>query len=266
MTMRNLSKYWAMLKMQLVNSLAYPSELVWRSLAIVIFLWIFAQLWRVTFATAGTTTIGGLSLHDTLWYLMLAETIELSRPRLSHSIAETVRDGSIAYLLNKPYDFLLYQMITNLGESLFRMTLNTLFGGATVWLLVGPPPEARGWALTAIAVLGAWSINFCIGALIGLTAFLVEDVTPFEWIYQKMIFILGGMLIPLDFYPHWLQTISRALPFSYAMYGPARLFVTPDLTRFAGLLAGQVFWILILAGALVLVYQRGARRLAINGG
>lgn len=255
-----------MFKIQLVNSLAYPGELVWRSLAIVIFLWIFAQLWRVTFVSAGTPTISGLSLHDTLWYLMLAETIELGRPRISRSIAETVRDGSIAYLLNKPYDFLLYQMSTNLGESLFRMGLNLLFGGATVWLLVGPPPEARGWAPTAVTVLGAWAINFCIGALIGLAAFLVEDVTPFEWIYQKMIFILGGMLIPLDFYPNWLQTISKALPFSYAMYGPARLFVTPDLTRFTGVLAGQLLWILVLGGVLLLVYQRGARRLAINGG
>lgn len=266
MTMLNLRKYWAMLQTQLVNSLAYPAELIWRSLAIVLFLWIFTQLWRVTFANAGTATIGGLSLHDTLWYLMLAETIELSRPRLARSIAEAVRDGSIAYLLNKPYNFLLYQMSINLGESLFRMTLNALFGGATVWMLVGPPPEARGWPLTAVAVLGAWLINFCIGALIGLAAFLVEDVTPFEWILQKMIFILGGMLIPLDFYPRWLQTIARALPFSYAMYGPARLFVTPDLTRFAGLMLGQGIWILVLGGTLVLANQRGMRRLAINGG
>jgi ABC-2 type transport system permease protein len=110
--MKSWTKYWFVLKTQVVNSLAYPAELVWRSLVIVIFIWIFAQLWRITFSTAGTATIGGLTLHDTLWYLMLAETIELSRPRLSANIAAAVRDGSIAYLLNKPYNFLLYQLST----------------------------------------------------------------------------------------------------------------------------------------------------------
>jgi len=264
--MKSLRKYWAILTTQAVNSLAYPAELFWRSLVIILFMWIFGQLWRLTFAAAGTSVISGLTLHDTLWYLMLAETIELSRPRLARTIGEAVRDGSIAYLLNKPYNFLLYQLSNNLGESLFRMLLNALFGGAAVWLMVGPPPDPRGWPLAAVAVLGAWLINYCIGALLGLAAFVSEEVAPFEWIYQKMIFILGGMLIPLDFYPAWLQAIAKALPFAYAMYGPARLFVSPDLGRFASLVAGQLAWILVLGGLLVLAYGRGIRRLAINGG
>ncbi len=264
--MREARKYWAVMTIQAVNSLAYPAELVWRSLAIVLFIWIFAQLWRVTYSVAGTASIAGLTLHDTLWYLMLSEAIEISRPRLARSIAESVRDGSIAYLLNKPYNFLLYQLSTTLGESFFRLILNVAFGSAAVWLLAGPPPDPRGWPLTLIAILGAWGINFCIGALIGLSAFVAEDVAPFEWIYQKMIFILGGMLIPLDFYPQWLQAITRILPFSYAMYGPARLFVSPDLGRFASLMLGQLIWLILLGGLLAFVFARGMRRLAINGG
>jgi ABC-2 type transport system permease protein len=264
--MKAVWKYWAILTTQLVNSLAYPADLLWRGLVIILFMWIFAQLWRITFAAAGTPVISGLTLHDTLWYLMLAETIELGRPRLARTIAESVRDGSIAYQLNKPYNFLVYQLSNSLGESLIRMALNALIGGTIVWLLVGPPPDPRGWPLVLVAVLGAWLINFCIGALIGLAAFVSEEVSPYEWIYQKMIFILGGMLIPLDFYPAWLQSIAKALPFAYAMYGPARLFVTPDLGRFSSLVLGQGLWILILGGLLALAYSRGVRRLAINGG
>jgi ABC-2 type transport system permease protein len=264
--MKALNKYWAIFKIQIVNGLAYPAELVWRSLMIVLFMWIFAQLWRVTYSAAGTATIGGLTLHDTLWYLMLAESIELSRPRLSRTIADAVKDGSIAYLLNKPYNFLLYHLSTSLGESISRWLLNVIFGGAIVWILVGPPPDPRGWPLVLIAILGAWLLNFCTSAMIGLAAFVAEEVTPFEWIYQKLIFILGGMLIPLDFYPQWLQSIAKALPFAYMMYGPARLFVTPDLGRFASLLAGQLAWLVAFGGLLSLAYAHGARRLAINGG
>lgn len=50
-------------------------------------------------------------------------------------------------------------------------------------------------------------------ALIGLAAFLVEETNSFELIYQKAVFILGGMLLPLDMFPEWLQRIARLLPF-----------------------------------------------------
>ncbi len=264
--MKRLMKYWAVFSIQVVNSLAYPAELIWRSLMIVLFIWVFAQLWRVTYAVAGTASIGGLTLHDMLWYLTITETISLSRPRLVRSIAESVRDGSIAYLLNKPYNFLLYQLSVSLGDNLFSVTLNLLFGGIIAWILVGPPPDVRGWPLALAAILGAFLINFCSTALIGLAAFVVEEVTPFDWIYGKLGFILGGMFIPLDFYPQWLQAIAKALPFAYTLYGPARLFVSPDLNRFASLIAGQLAWLLVMTGLLVLAYARGTRRLAINGG
>ena len=99
--------------------------------------------------------------------------------------------------------------------------------------------------MVMIAVLLAWSIDFCLQALIGLAAFVSEDVSAYDWIYQKLLFILGGMLIPVDFFPAWLQKVAQALPFQYAMYGPARLFVEPEAGQFlqagggAGGLAGR---------------------------
>jgi hypothetical protein len=58
-----------------------------------------------------------------------------------------------------------------------------------------------GWLFAFIALLGTWVLNFCITCLIGLSAFLVEDVSPFMWIYQKFIFILGG-------FPHPARSLS----------------------------------------------------------
>lgn len=261
-----MRKYWAIFKTQLANNFAYAGNLAAGSIAIVLFLWIFAQLWRVTYRTAGATTIAGLTEHDTLWYLMLAELITLSKPRVSRTIAQAVRDGSVAYLLNKPYNFLLYQCSVGLGDSALRLVTNALAGGAVVWLQVGPPLHPQGWPLVLIAVALAWLLDFCISAMIGLAAFVAEEVYAFEWIYQKVLFILGGLLIPLDFYPAWLQTIAKATPFAYTIYGPARLFVEPTLLRFGTVLLGQLAWLAVLIGLLTLFYRQGVARLAINGG
>lgn len=264
--MKAIKKYWAIFKTSLINSLAYPGELMGRSLIMVPFMWIFFQLWKITFAAGGVESINGMTLRDTLWYLMLAETIELSKPFLVRTISDHVKDGSIAYLLNKPYDFLWYQLSNSLGETVFRGLMNACFGGLMAFWLVGPAPSAWGFLWVIPAVFGAWILNFCIATVIGLAAFVFEDVTAFAWIYQKLAFILGGLLIPLDFYPGWLQSLAKALPFSSMVYGPSKLFVAPTPELFAGTLLMQVMWIAALGLLLTLVYRRGLAYLTVNGG
>jgi len=266
--MKHILKYWSIFQITLINSLAYPGELVGRSLMIIPFMWIFYQLWKVTFNAAGADAgaISGLTLRDTLWYLMMAETIELGRPPIARTMSDNVKDGSIAYVLNKPYDFLLYQFSTAMGETIFRALLNGVFGGLTVWWLVGAPNHPIGFLIALPAILGAWVLHFSINAMIGLSAFVVEDVSAFMWIYQKLAFIFGGMLIPLNFYPQWLQTLSKFLPFSSAIYGPSRLFVTPTTEFFLSVMSLQLAWILMLVILLVVVYRRGLTQLTVNGG
>jgi len=261
-----LAKYCAIFKAEVANSLVYPGDLASRSLTIVMFMWIFSQLWRATYRAAGSDVVGGLTLRETLWYLMLAETIVLSRPRLSTRVAEAVKDGSIAYLLNKPYNFLLYQMAVGLGNSIARLAFNALAGGAFIWLTAGPPPDPRGWPLALASVAAAWLIDFCLSAAIGLAAFVTEDIAAFEWIYSKVQMILGGLLIPLDFFPAWLRSVALAMPFAYTIYGPARLFVDPSIGRFVALFGGQLAWLAVLGVAVAMLYRRGVAALCINGG
>jgi ABC-2 type transport system permease protein len=153
-----------------------------------------------------------------------------------------------------------------MGETIFRAMLNAVFGGLTVWWLVGTPNHPEGFLIALPAILGAWVLHFCINAMIGLSAFVVEDVSAFMWIYQKLAFIFGGMLIPLNFYPQWLQTLAKFLPFSSAIYGPARLFVSPTAEFFVSVMSLQLAWIFMLTILLVVVYRRGLTQLTVNGG
>jgi ABC-2 type transport system permease protein len=260
------AKYWAIFRTQLQNSFAYPLDLLGRSLSILLFMWVFVNLWRVTYGAVGEESIAGLTLRDTLWYLLMAEAVLLSKPDLSRSISEAVKDGSIAYLLNKPFNFILYQFAIGLGDSLLSFVSNAVIGSALLWWLVGPPPTLLGWPVVLLAVLLAWLLDFCISAMIGLSAFLAEEVSAFRWIYQKLVFILGGLLIPIDFFPEWLQRISFSLPFAWTVYGPARLFVDPTWERFVNVVAAQAIWLLVLGGLLILFYRWAVTRLTINGG
>ena len=133
--------------------------------------------------------------------------------------------------------------------------------GKLVDITISDPPLEE-----VIAVLGTWALNFLVNGMIGLSAFVAEEVAPFEWIYQKLAFIFGGLLIPLDFYPQWLQKIAFALPFPAMTYGPSRLFVTPEAGLFVSVLGQQAIWILVLGFLLVFAYRRGLAYLTVNGG
>ncbi len=259
-------KYWAVFRTQLVNSLAYPIDLLGRSLAIVLFMWIFMNLWRVTYGATGASSIAGLTLADTMWYLMMAEAVMLSKRDLSETISEQVKDGSVAYLLNKPFNFIVYHFAAGLGHSILSFGGNLLIGSGIVWLMVGPPPGITGWLFAGAAVALSWLLDFCFSALIGLSAFVVEETNAFRWIYQKFLLLLGGVLIPLDFFPGWLQTISLNLPFAWIIYGPARLFVDPSLARLGQVLLQQGIWLAIFGGIVWVTYRRAVARLVINGG
>ena len=259
-------KYWAVFRTQLLNSLAYPIDLLGRSLLIVLFMWIFMNLWRVTYGATGESSIAGLTLADTMWYLMMAEAVMLSKHDLSETFSEQVKDGSVAYLLNKPFNFILYHFAAGLGDSLLAFAGNLLIGSAVVWLMVGPPPGIAGWIFAGAAVVLSWLLDFCFSALIGLSAFVVEETNAFRWIYQKFLLLLGGVLIPLDFIPTWLQTISLNLPFAWIIYGPARLFVEPSLTRLGHVFLQQCIWLAVVGGIVWVIYRRAVARLVINGG
>lgn len=263
---RAAGKYWAVFRTQLLNSFAYPMDVLGRSVTIVLFMWVFVNLWRVTYGAVGTQSIAGLTLRDTMWYLMMAEAVMLSKRDLSETISEQVKDGSVAYLLNKPFNFILYHFAAGLGDSVLAFLGNILIGGAVVWLMVGPPPPLLGWGFAGLAVVMAWLLDFCFSALIGLSAFVVEESSAFRWIYQKFLLVLGGLLIPLDFFPEWLQRVSLSLPFAWIVFGPARLFVDPSLSRLAEVLLRQFLWLGIVGAVVWLIYRWAVGRLVINGG
>jgi len=161
----------------------------------------------------------------------------------------------------------LYHWSYGLGDTLLRLVINFTAGAILVTVLVGPMPLKPIYVLPLLAsIMLAMALNFCIQGMIGLCAFITEDVQSIQIIYQKFLFILGGMMIPLDFFPGWLKDVSLLLPFSTMMYAPARLFVQFDWTRWFSVVTMQMVWLGVFGLALWALFRVGLRRVSINGG
>jgi ABC-2 type transport system permease protein len=249
------------------TNLAYLAEAATRVIFLGVILYIFLQLWRVTYAETKAEQLDGLSLRQMLWYLAMTEAIVLSTPRVAYEVDQDVRTGSLTIQLTRPLSYPLYRMWVSLGERAVRFLLTTLVGSLIAWLFVGPISfNPAGLAIFALALPLAFVLDFLGNFLIGLGAFWLEDTSGLTIIYSRLTMILGGMLIPIGLFPDALQPILRFLPFASILGGPARLFVDPDWASFGDLVVKQGSFLLLFALGVFFVYRAATKRIYANGG
>src|SRR5690606_30324810 len=96
------------------------------------------------------------------------------------------------------------------------------------WTLAGALPGS-GFPALAFVPLGllAVALLVVVGTGVGLTAFWLQDASPVYWVWQKLLFTLGGLILPLALYPDWLAALARWTPFAAALNGPASLLLDP---------------------------------------
>jgi ABC-2 type transport system permease protein len=249
------------------SNLAYLGEVATRVIFLGVILYIFLQLWRATYAQTGATQLGGLTLTQMLWYLAMTESIILSGPRVAQEVDQDVRTGALSIQLIRPLSYPLYRLWNTLGERITRFVLNALVGATIALLFVGPIPlSLAGLALFVPVLLLAFVLDFLGHFLIGLAAFWLEDTSGLMLIYTRVTMILGGMLLPIELFPDSWQPLIKALPFASIVYGPARMFIHPDLAYLGELVLRQGVAILLFAVAMALVYRVALKRIHAQGG
>jgi viologen exporter family transport system permease protein len=261
-------KYLAVARLRLMGALMYDRDVLVRSAFMVVAMVVFIQLWTTTYAATGQATVQGFSVRELIWYLVITEIIALSTPRVAQTIDSDVRSGDVAYALARPYNYPLYQLAAFWGETLPRLPLNALLGGAVAFVAVGAPRVTpQGVVVCLILGVGAITLKAMFEILIGLTAFWVEDTQPAEWIYNKLLFTIGGLFLPLELFPAWLAAVARALPFASIMYAPARAFVGGDDPGvLVSLGTTQLVWLFAMGVIVLGVFAQATRRVVAHGG
>ncbi|NCC71259.1 hypothetical protein EOM09_06780 [bacterium] len=122
------------------------------------------------------------------------------------------------------------------------------------------------YPIVFIVILLGIIVNYLIGFSIATIAFWVEDATPYHWIYDKLLFILGGLLFPLELLPEFLRNIALNLPTSYLLYYPAKLFVQFTWELFWQVLFFQIIFLIAFYGLSLILFRIGIKKVSINGG
>lgn len=258
------NKYAAFAFIHAKRTLTYKGPLAGTSFLLAILIIIFYKLWTIVFAE---TRVMSVPLVDVLWYLAITETIVNMSERIEKRINEDVRDSSVSYYINKPISYILMRHAEGIGGMFVKMPIFFTLSLGMIYLLTRELPT--GFHLLPIAIFLAAMASFLhhiFLSMTGILAFWFQDARPFYMIYTKFIFVFGGLFIPLDFFPQWMQTIAYWTPPGVILYGPASLMIHTDISYVVSVFVRLIFWIIVSFSLMMILNNKAVKGLEVNGG
>ena len=261
-------KYRVIYQSVLLENLQYAANLAMGFFSYFVFIYIFIRLWNYMYQAPGEL-IAGYAKEQMIWYVMMTEMIWFGSDSgaLTRQVIKDIRGGNIAYMMNKPYHYTLYILTKYTGEWSIRLPMYALLATVIGTCMVGAIPGFRIAALPVMilcVVLGI-TINAVFKICISLFSFRIEDATPFLWLYDKLLLVVGTVF-PIEIFPVALQPFFKLTPIYTVCYGPAKLVVDFSAGKCIEILSAQILYLAAGCGLMFWIYGKGVRKLYVNGG
>lgn len=263
-----MRKYRVIYRAVLMENLQYAIDMAMGFIIYFFIIFIFIHLWNYMYADPGSL-IAGYTREQMIWYVMITETIWFGcrSQTVSRQAATDIRGGNIAYLINKPYHYAFYVLARYTGEWSIRLPMYGLFAAIMGVLLVGPLPDFRITTLFAVILSMALGVTIqgVFKLCISLISFWIEDSNPYQWLYDKLILVVGT-IFPIEIFPAALQPIFKLTPIYTVCYGPAKLLIDFTGAKFVEIILAQILYLATGCALMLFIYRKGVKKLHVNGG
>jgi ABC-2 type transport system permease protein len=215
--------------------------------------------------------IGGFTAMDAVTFSFVVQgfLMMVSAFDIRTEVAERIRTGDVVSDLYRPIGFMAYWFAVDVGRAAFQMIargLPPVVAGAMVFDL-RLPEHGSTWVAFGASIVLALLVSFGLRFAVSLWSFwLLDDRGPNQILIVSMLFF-AGVVLPIGFFPDWLEAVARALPFSAMIQVPVEIFLEEHAgADLAGQLVRQAGWaIALLAGARALVVV-ATRKVVVQGG
>jgi ABC-2 type transport system permease protein len=260
--------YWEIARRGFGRYAAYPAATlagIWTNT-----IFGFLQAYILLALYENRTDIGGWEPTDAVTYVWFAQAMLMTVNAFGWwELALRIRSGDVATDLTRPLDPLRYWLAYDLGRALYHF----VFRGIPPFVLgmlafdIRLPENPATWLWVGVSLALAVVVSFGYRFLYNLTAFWLLDYRGVVVIAMTISLFFSGFIIPLPFFPDWLEAFARVLPFAAMVQVPVDIFLEKSTgAEVAGLLVLQAAWAAILLGFGHLVLGTAIRRVVIQGG
>jgi ABC-2 type transport system permease protein len=212
----------------------------------------------------------GFTRADAITYTGLAQALLSGLSIFGwYDLMNTVQRGEITSDLLRPMDLFAFWLAQDAGRAVAQL----LMRGIPILMLYALffklelPVGVTHWIAVSFSFLLSWLAGFAFRFLVNLTAFWSPDARGIGRFAFTLMMFSTGFLMPLRFFPDWLQTLLAWTPFPSMLNTVIEIWLGvvtgADLTR-ALLIQGA--WSVVLVVFCYALLARGTKRLVILGG
>ncbi len=172
-----------------------------------------------------------MSMEQAVTYTWLTQVVFRMLPyNFDTEVLAMVRSGNIAYEMCRPLDlyFIWYCRLLALR------IVPTVLSGASLYIIAVILPGNSGASLPVSLPAGAaWLVSTICALFLGCAISNIITVSALwtvagdgmQRILPALVMILSGSIVPLAFFPDWMQSILKILPFAGLMDIPFRFYL-----------------------------------------
>ena len=263
-----MGSYLHMIKIKLLMSFNYRSEFFIGLFSKFILLLATTFFWKAAYH--GLPSVAGVTEEQMLTYNVISNILgAFFAVNVENNIRSRVRMGDVAVDLIKPINIFAMYFAEDVGNMVSNIVGTVIPVVAFSLLFISAPFPVSGVAfpIFLMSMILSFVLIWLISALFGLFYFWFIDMGPIGAIKHYLILILSGAFIPIWFFPDWLQTILKFLPFIYIYQQPIGVYIGRiSIADGAMGLLIQIVWIAIFAGFFLLLKRKMEKNILVQGG
>lgn len=222
-----LRLFWYVLSLEIKKQFTYRLDFWVKFIGkLLTFIVLAYFLWSSLYAAQGVQEIQGLTLNQMLlYYFVVSFILIIVRGHQSLGyISSEIYEGSLSRYLIYPLSFLPFKLTGQLSQML--MTFLQLILGLSLlhffWNTSFEPQLIL--ACFGLCLIGTY-LNFLLEALAEFVAFWVDETWSLCVFLRFFFIFLGGVMLPLSFFPETLQPLLRRLPFYLSLGLPTEVLL-----------------------------------------
>jgi ABC-2 type transport system permease protein len=260
--------FWKITNLSLRRQLSYRAAMVAGLITNIFFGLLRAS---VLIALYGNHEIvEGLSVQDAITYTGLTQAVIVYLSIFGdYDLMRSVYQGEIAGDLLKPVHLFTFWLAQDLGRAIVGFFLR----GLTIMMIyafifnISYPTSITQWLALFVTLILSWLISFAYRFLVNLSAFWSPDARGIGRFAFIIVMFFSGFLMPLRFFPDWVQTLAYLTPFPHMLNTVVEVYLgVLTSTELIKALLAQVAWAVALIIVCQIVLRLGTKRLVILGG
>ena len=262
-----ISPYMAFAKKSFLQKSAYRLEHWMGILNTLIRLVIYVEIYRALYG--GRDAVDGITMSMVTTNFILSLGLESFFMVNNYYLSSRLYDGSIATEMLLPVSFHGRMLADNLGTAAFKLIFHFVPAMIVACLFIGiQAPAGPGmFGLFILSALLGYGVLWSISFLFQMFSFWLMNVWAVMTIKNVFINVLSGSMIPLWFMPGFMRTLIGFTPFESIYFTPVQIYLG-KITGSEIILgfAKQIIWIVALLLLGFMVWQKGQKKIVVQGG